>query len=277
MKIPPYYHLSFLERVQGSMAVSAAVEPMGYSMSSAEVKNRLLHEEEGEITYRQDLDSIRGQENHVQVRRNPFRRVVSPTSPPGSVVGGFGLPNLSTIWSESSSGIIIVQNVEFTIIQKAFESHLRFLHTERPGSLEKYLTEVEWIALRSKMDEIGMRVRWDVNRSLFLVILIFVMVVILNLGDDIGGSFSLGDGQQCILIVLGIILLKLIFDEIYETCTRRYVLFEMDEVCRQYSDIMRPRGVCVAFRFEDNDDHGLLVDLVFYKVMSTETRLLDIA
>jgi hypothetical protein len=102
------------------------------------------------------------------------------------------------------------------------------------------------------------------------------MVVIVNLGDEIGGSFALGGGQESILIVLGIILLKLVFDEIYENCTRRYVLHEMDDVCRGYSNMMRPRGVCVAFRFEDNDEYGLLVDLIFYRVRGPEDEMLEI-
>ena len=263
------------------MVVSGAVDPMGYTWSSVEGKDRLLQEEvEGS---RRDVNVVVNDKKSMHVQASPAPnsmrfspKPAQPTRPPGSVVGGFGLPKLSTIWSESSSGITVVQNVEFTIIQKAFESYLRFLVLDRPKQLEAYITENEWTTLRSKMDEIGMRVRWDVNRSLFLVIIIFVMVVIINLGDEIGGSFSLGDGQECALIFLGIILLKLIFDECYENCTRRYVLHQMDEACREYSNILRPRGVCVAFRFEDNDDHGLLVDLIFYRVMSTEEKTLEI-
>lgn len=258
------------------MIVPTRADPMGYTSSAVEAKNRLLQEEDE--AFGRPSTTIEYTRKHATPPPSPLSTSIpaTPTRPPGSVVGGFGLPNLSTIWSESSSGITMVQNVEFTIIQKAFESHLRFLVVDRPPPLAPYITEAEWAELWKRMDEIGKRVRWDVNRSLFLLIIVFVMVVIVNLGDEIGGSFSLGDGQESILIVLGIILLKLVFDEIYENCTRRYVLHEMDEVCCEYSNMMRPRGVCVAFRFEDNDDHGLLVDLIFYRVREPEDAMLEI-
>jgi hypothetical protein len=266
------------------MVAITGENPMGYSLSSVEAQNRLL----------QDNDDEALVEGTTKVRTNISRHVPTtpphagsslltlpkhetPPRPPGSVLGGFGLPKLATIWSAPSSGITTVQNVEFTIMQRAFESHLRFLVVDRPPRLAPYITEEEWVELRNKMDEIGKRVRWDVNRSLVLVVIVFVMVVIVNLGDEIGGSFSLGGGQESILIVLGIILLKLIFDECWENCTRRHVLHEMDEVCREYSNMMRPRGVCVAFRFEDCDDHGLLVDLIFYRVWTKENMIPEIS
>jgi hypothetical protein len=148
--------------------------------------------------------------------------------------------------------------------------YLRFLVLDRPAVLAAYISPEEWTDLREKADEIGKRVIWDVNRSLILLVVVFFIIVILNTGDDIGGTFSLGDAQLSILIVLGVIFLKLFWDECCENYTRRVVFHEMDRLCQEYSNVMRPRGVCVAFRFFDNDDYGLLVDLAFYKVHTPE-------
>lgn len=201
----------------------------------------------------------------------------TPKQPPGSVVGGFGFPNLKAIWTASSSpGVCIIQSVELTVLQRGFQCYLRFLAVNRPLGLDQFITEAEWKTLRERVDEIGKRIRWDVNRSLVLLVILFIMVVIVNTADDIREGFSLGDGQQSLLVFLGVILLKLLWDECWENYTWRSVLHEMDEVCRQYSDIMRPRGACVAFRFVDNDDYGLLVDLIFYRVQTREDTIVSI-
>lgn len=263
---------------------------MGYTLSGRDTAARLLEENqeslistsartkqtEGSGTSQQHPPSARPLQQPIPV--NLSRSTAQPKPPPGSVVAGFGISKkLSTIWTESATGVFIVQNVEFTIVQKLFECHLRFYVLNRPPLLEPYLTEEEWSALSTKMDEMGKRVRWDVYRSLVLLIVIFVMLVIGNSADEIGGSISLGDAQQSILIVLGVILAKLSFDECYENCRRRNVLWEMEEVCREYSNLMRPRGICVAFRFEDNNNHGLQTDLVFYRVQSAHDKMLDVA
>jgi hypothetical protein len=101
----------FLER-NSKMVVSRAVDPMGYTWSSVETKDRLLQEEvEAD---RRNVKVAKDQGMHVQANPVPnalrFSTPAQPTRPPGSVVGGFGLPKLSTIWSESSSGITVVHN-----------------------------------------------------------------------------------------------------------------------------------------------------------------------
>lgn len=193
-------------------------------------------------------------------------RPASPHKPPTSIVGGFGLPKLSTLWSKKSPTIMIIQTVDFTVVQKGLECHLRLLVMNRPARVEPLLTQEQWDDLRNRFDELGVRIKWDVYRSLILLVIIFVMVVIVNSGDEIGESFSLGDFQMSILIVLGVILLKLVFDECYENYSRRSVFHEVDTACKEFSAVMRPRGACLAFRFADNDDLGLLADLVFYQV-----------
>lgn len=199
-----------------------------------------------------------------------------PKRPPGSIVGGCGIPKLSKVWTTETRAIKIVQSVEFTVLQKGMDCYLRFLVVECPAALSPFLTQEEWQILRNRVDEIGKRIVWDVNRSLILIVVLFFIIVTLNTGDEIGGTFSLGDGQISILIVLGIIFLKMFWDELYENYTRRVVFHEMDMVCREYSDLMRPRGVCVAFRFVDNDEYGMLIDLAFYKVPTAEESKLSI-
>ena len=207
--------------------------------------------------------------HQTNVRR--LARPTSPQKPPSSIVGGCGLPNLATIWTSDSPAIVILQTVDFTVVKKGIESHLRFLVTHRPSGLEPLLTQEDWDVLRSRFDELGMRIRWDVYRSLILLVLLFVMIVIINSGDEIGGPFSLGDTQMSVLIVMGVILLKLFWDECYENYARRAVFHEVDTACKEFSEMMRPRGACLAFRFADNDEFGLLADLVFYRVeMTTE-------
>jgi len=201
---------------------------------------------------------------------------LAPNQPPGSVVGGSGLPKLSTIWNAPSPCISIIQSVEFTVLQNRMECYLRFMVLQRPISLTAFITQEEWNDLRDKVDTIGRRIRWDANRSLILLVVLFVIVVVVNMGDEIGGGFVLGDYQMSIVIFLSVILVKLLWDECYQNYTRRAVLHEMDVVCREYSDLMRPRGACVAFRFVDNDDLGLLVDLTFYRAQTTEDVLLNI-
>lgn len=204
-------------------------------------------------------------------------RPSSPQKPPSSIVGGYaGLPNLATIWTSSSPPIMFIQTVDFTVVQKGMECHLRLLVMNRPAGLASLLSTEEWDGLRERFDEIGVRVRWDVYRSLILLVLIFVMVVIVNSGDEIGERFDLGDTRISILIVLGVILVKLLWDECYENYMRRIIFHEIDTVCKEYSALMRPRGAALAFRFADNDDHGLLSDLVFYKVETAEEKMLSI-
>ncbi len=266
----------FLIKIIGfavTMSIAAKPDPIGIDSS------RLL---EGEITADHYYDMEKLPPSITSTPENQTRKAMDiptppmPKRPPGSVVGGCGIPKLSKVWTSETRAVTIVQSVEFKVLQKGMDCYLRFLITERPASLQPYITQEEWTDLRNKVDEIGMRVIWDVNRSLILLVVLFFIIVIVNTGDEIGGTFALGDVQISILIVLGVIFLKMLWDECYENYTRRVVFHEMDVVCREYSDMMRPRGVCVAFRFVDNDDFGLLVDLAFYKVQTAQEVMLSI-
>lgn len=253
------------------MSIAAKPDPIGIDASC------LL---EGNYDYYR-YDEGRSSSSIAGTPVNQVRQTVTistpplPRKPPGSVVGGCGIPSLSKVWTNPTPAVTIVHSSEFTVFQRGMNCYLRFLVIDRPAALALYITPEEWTDLRQKVDEIGKRVIWDVNRSLILLVVIFFIIVILNTGDDIGGTFSLGDTQVSFLIVLGVIFLKLFWDECYENYTRRVVFHEMDRVCRQYSDVMRPRGVCVAFRFFDNDDYGLLVDLAFFKVQTAEEVMLS--
>jgi hypothetical protein len=209
-------------------------------------------------------------------RRTRLARPTSPQKPPSSIVGGYGLPDFATIWTTSEPAIMMIQTVDFTVVQKGLECHLRLLVTNRPSGLAPLLTEDQWNDLRSRFDELGVRIKWDVYRSLILLVIIFVMIVIFNFGDEPGEGFSLGDSQMGVLIFLGVILIKLVWDECYENYSRRAVFHEVDVACKEFSALMRPRGACLAFRFADNDEHGLLADLVFYKVETAEENMLSI-
>jgi hypothetical protein len=213
-----------------------------------------------------------------QSSRSHLARPAAPQKPPSSIIGGYGLPNFATIWTSSAApSIMMIQTVDFTVLQKGLECHLRLLVVNRPSGLAPLLTEDQWSHLRSRFDDLGLRISWDLYRSLILLVIIFMMVVIVNCGDEIGGDFSLGDTQMSILIVLGVIFIKLLWDECYENYSRRAVFHEVDSACKEFSALMRPRGAALAFRFADNDEYGLLADLVFYQVETADDKILSIA
>lgn len=254
------------------MSIAAKPDPIGIDASSL-LEGQHDYYDEGRFSR-----SVTGTSARVNNERTmTASRPLHPRKPPGSIVGGCGIPNLSKVWTNPTPAVTIVHSSEFTVLQRGMNCYLRFLVIDRPSPLAGYITPEEWADLREKVDEIGKRVIWDVNRSLILLVVIFLIIVVLNTGDAIGGTFTLGDAQMSILIVLGVIFLKLFWDECCENYTRRVVFHEMDRVCQEYSNVMRPRGVCVAFRFFDNDDYGLLVDLAFYRVQTAEEVILNIA
>lgn len=203
--------------------------------------------------------------------------VPGPRVPPGSIIGGYGLPELSTIWDHHGEDVQIIQSVEFIVVQKRMVNHLRFPTKDRPVKLRNYISDEEWDSLRRKADKVGRKTQWYTFRSLIIVIILFVMVVVINMGDEGVEGFALSNVQICILVFMGVLLAKFVWDECSEDFARRQVLHEMDDLCREYSETLRPRGACLAFRFIDTDDHGLMVDLTFYKVKSPAEAATEIA
>lgn len=199
-----------------------------------------------------------------------------PRVPPGSIIGGFGFPPLSNFWSKDRTDIVVVYTLDFLVVKDHQEFCLKLPIMSCPHSLSKYMSQDEWVNFCTTVNRIGNATRWNTSRSLIIVVVLFVMVVVVNLGGD-GLGFSLGDEQICILIVLGIVMVKLIFDEWRENRTRDSQFHALNKECGDYSDLLRPRGICVAFRCAETGDHGLVTDLTFYKVIeSKEEAFLDV-
>lgn len=195
------------------------------------------------------------------------------------MVFGMGLHNQSFggLSVDSRRRMQILETVDFSVLQSGMSARLRFTPLQFPPKMEPYVSEEEWKEFQMIVDEAARQMKWNTYRPIVIVLLVFVAMLILNAADDIGEGFFLGDASICVLVFLGVVIILMSCLELIEHSTRRSVFQNLNRICKEFSEELRPRGACVILRSFEHDDQGHIMDLTFLRIVLPGEAMLNVA